>query len=54
LNDWSDTEDEITDDAGNTFRLYKKTFPKGKIIVGNNTTDFETLRLMYLILVKAV
>jgi len=52
LKDWSDTKDEITDDAGGTFHLYKKVFPKGKIVLGNNTTDFKTLRLMYLILLK--
>ena len=52
LNDWSDTNNEITDDAGDVFRLYKKTFPKGEIVLGNNATDFDTLRLMYLILVQ--
>ena len=52
LNNWSDTGEEIVDDSGHSFHLFQNTFPRGKVILGNNTAKIKTLRLMYLILVK--
>ena len=52
LKNWTDANEEITDDAGDSFHLYQKSFPKGEIVLGNNTSEDKSLRLMYLILVK--
>jgi hypothetical protein len=52
LKEWSDTEDEILNSWGNSYRLYSKTFTQGEVILGNNTTEIKPLRLMYLILAK--
>ena len=52
LQEWTDTKDEINDDFGNSFHIFQKDFPKGKVVLGNNTTETQPLRLMYLILVK--
>ena len=52
LKEWEKTQDIISDNTGNSFRIFKKSFPKGKIVLGNNTTEDKSIRLMYLILVK--
>jgi len=52
LKDWDNTKDEILNSWGNSYRLYSKTFAKGEIVLGNNTTQEKPVRLMYLILVK--
>ena len=52
LKEWKDTKDEITDNYDNSFRLYEKSFPKGKVVLGNNTTPIQPGRLMYIVLVK--
>ena len=52
LKEWSETKDEIKDNFGNSFQIFQKSFSKGEIVLGNNTTEIEPLRLMYLVLVK--
>ena len=52
LKEWSDTKDEILNSWGISYRLYSKTFAKGQVVLGNNTTPILPVRLMYVVLVK--
>lgn len=52
LKDWEDTGDEISDNKDRKFRVFKKAFKKGNVVLGNLTTKEDPYRLMYLILVE--
>ncbi len=52
IEEWDDTKDEIQNSWGNSYRLYSKTFAKGEVVLGNNATPIQPLRLMYIVLVK--
>lgn len=54
LTEWTDTKDEITNNWGNSYRLFSRAFPKGKVVLGNNTTRVQPLKTMYIVLVKEV
>ncbi len=49
LNSWKNTRDDIADSSGVIFRLYKKAFPAGKVVLGPNVGSGAN---MYVVLVQ--